>query len=72
MIDCGGTVDLAELLSISPEMMIYLLDSHRPYNLHNVFDNSQLAILDDGFIEENLADLKQAFQFTKVIVALMS
>jgi cell division control protein 45 len=67
MLDCGATVDLAELLSVSPEMTIYLLDSHRPYSLFNIFSNSQLVIFDDGFIEENLADLEQAFEATKVI-----
>lgn len=66
MIDCGATVDLGELLSVSPDMMVYLIDSHRPYNLGNIFGNSQLAILDDGFIEDNHADLEQAFDATKV------
>lgn len=43
MIDCGATVDLAELLSLSPELIVYLLDSHRPYSLFNIFGNSQVG-----------------------------
>lgn len=66
LIDCGATVDLGELLSVSSEMMIYLVDSHRPYNLCNIFGNSQLAVLDDGFIEDNYGSLEQAFDATKV------
>ncbi len=50
-IDCGATVDLAELLSVSPEMLIYLLDSHRPYSLYNVFNNSQVRAALRDFCE---------------------
>lgn len=64
LIDCGATVDLAELLSVAPQMMIYLVDSHRPVHLNNVFGNSQLFVLDDGFIEENINDLELAYQAT--------
>jgi len=42
MIGCGATVDLAEFLSLSPDVSIYLIDSHRPYSLFNIFNNSQV------------------------------
>lgn len=44
MIDCGGTTELLELVSLSPEMIIYVLDSHRPYSLRNIFDNTQVNL----------------------------
>lgn len=35
-------VDLAEFLSLTADMTVYLFDSHRPYSLMNIFGNSQV------------------------------
>ena len=37
MIECGGTVDLTRMLTVGPNVTIYVVDSHRPYNLVNVY-----------------------------------
>lgn len=42
MLGCGGIVDLSELISVSEEINIYVFDNHRPYNLNNIFGNSQV------------------------------
>lgn len=44
LIDCGGIVDLAEFLSLSVNLTVYLIDSHRPHSLMNIFNNSQVSI----------------------------
>jgi hypothetical protein len=36
-------VDLGEFLSLAPHMTVYILDSHRPYSLVNIFGNSQVC-----------------------------
>lgn len=38
-------VDLGEFLSLSPDMTVYLFDSHRPYSLVNIFGNAQVEPL---------------------------
>eukprot|EP00808_Paulinella_micropora_P021793 g56480.t1 len=47
MLNCGGIVDLREFLSLTDEMSVYVIDSHRPYHLSNVRqDNEQIRILE--------------------------
>lgn len=73
MLDCGGSVDLSDFFTtISPDISIYLLDSHRPYTLFNIFNNPQLHILDDGFIEDNFEHLKDAWTACKLVDPSMS
>ncbi|GAB5358371.1 hypothetical protein AAMO2058_000451800 [Amorphochlora amoebiformis] len=48
MINCGGTVDLQDFLQLNENVSVYVLDSHRPYNLNNVREtNLQIRVLDD-------------------------
>ncbi|EGD77460.1 hypothetical protein PTSG_08555 [Salpingoeca rosetta] len=51
MINCGGTVDVAQVLDLSDEeqedLCIYVLDSHRPLNLDNVYSEN-IRVFDDG------------------------
>ena len=37
MIECGGSIELASVLTPSANVRVYVFDSHRPYNLSNVF-----------------------------------
>lgn len=45
MINCGGTLDLVELLQPNESVVIFILDSHRPYDLCNIYSESQIRIL---------------------------
>ena len=42
MLGCGGIVDLSEYLSLSNEVSVWVFDNNRPYNLRNIFTNSQV------------------------------
>lgn len=37
MLNAGATIDLLDFLEIRTDINIYVMDSHRPYNLHNLF-----------------------------------
>lgn len=37
MLNCGGVVDLSEFLSLTPQLNVFLMDSHRPLSLDNIF-----------------------------------
>lgn len=40
---------------------IYIIDGHRPWSLDNVFGSSVVDCFDDGFIDGNLSELKDAY-----------
>ncbi|RUS21570.1 CDC45-like protein-domain-containing protein [Endogone sp. FLAS-F59071] len=68
MLNCGGLVDLSEFFTLSPEVTLYVIDSHRPHNLHNVFGSGQIVVLDDGNIEDEMQNEKKAFEEIEVIL----
>lgn len=76
-VGCGGGICLDEFLEIEPEQLaadiqdstegpqvkrrIYVFDSHRPWNLDNLFGSETVASLDDGTVEESLQVQKEAY-----------
>ncbi|CAK9800011.1 Cell division control protein 45 homolog [Anthophora quadrimaculata] len=50
-INCGGTLDLVELLQPTESVIFYILDSHRPYDLCNIYSEDQVRIL--GSVDED-------------------
>jgi len=51
LINCGATVDLARLLGLEEtNVQVFVLDSHRPYNLRNIF-HKQIWLIDDGMTD---------------------
>ena len=47
VLNCGAIVNLKSLLSLQPEMKCYVIDSHRPMHLTNVYDTQQVVVLND-------------------------
>ncbi|KAL5477053.1 hypothetical protein EMCRGX_G023795 [Ephydatia muelleri] len=45
LINCGATLDVQELLQPEQDVRIYIVDSHRPVNLDNVYNKDQVNIL---------------------------
>jgi cell division control protein 45 len=56
-INCGGVVDIGELLRLPKQVKIYVLDSHRPYHLANVYDEDQVFLVDDGEVRSSIPEL---------------
>ncbi|DBA01874.1 TPA: hypothetical protein N0F65_006022 [Lagenidium giganteum] len=49
LINCGAIVNVSELLALPPTARCYILDSHRPIHLANIYDaNQQIVVFDDG------------------------
>lgn len=44
MLNAGGTIDLLEFLQPREDLTVYVLDSHRPLNLHNLFVHDKVRI----------------------------
>ncbi|KAK9473377.1 CDC45 family [Dipodascopsis tothii] len=72
MIGCGGLVDLGTYLEVDEveERKIYVFDSHRPWNLENVFGANEVWCFDDGDISDYLSKEQTAFQGLEKIRAL--
>jgi cell division control protein 45 len=45
LINCGGCVDLVELLSPPDNTIFFVCDSHRPFDLCNIFSDSQVGVI---------------------------
>ena len=48
MVNCGGIADLAQYVTVGEDVHVFVLDSHRPYHLANVWEgNAKVLLLDD-------------------------
>ncbi|KAL1502492.1 hypothetical protein ABEB36_007627 [Hypothenemus hampei] len=45
LINCGGTIDIAEELQAQDEIIFFILDSHRPIDLCNIYSTEQVRLL---------------------------
>ncbi|TPX39767.1 hypothetical protein SeMB42_g06256 [Synchytrium endobioticum] len=65
LLNCGGLVDLSEFFTLSDYAIVYLVDSHRPINLQNLFGNPRIVVVKDEDAENedrDIEDLKKAFK----------
>ncbi|KAL7751816.1 DNA replication initiation factor cdc45 [Sorochytrium milnesiophthora] len=65
LLNCGGVVNVQDFLSLNDQVRCYVIDSHRPYNLDNLFGNHQVVVFDDGEIEHDLRDERLAYEETE-------
>ncbi|CAI5444247.1 unnamed protein product [Caenorhabditis angaria] len=54
MINCGATRSLSRI-QLPPAATIYIIDSHRPFHIENMFENDQVNVLID---EQELEELR--------------
>ena len=47
MLNCGAVINLVEFLSTIPDVVIIVIDSHRPIHLKNVTEPARILVLDD-------------------------
>ncbi|KAJ1523930.1 hypothetical protein ONE63_010479 [Megalurothrips usitatus] len=62
LVNCGGTIDIVELLEPEEHVIFYLLDSHRPTDLCNVFSSSQVRIIGNSDPEEGIPEFDDVFR----------
>ncbi|KAJ2080255.1 DNA replication initiation factor cdc45 [Coemansia sp. RSA 988] len=61
-LNCGAQMDIQDLLTLRDNLSVMIIDSHRPFNLYNVFWHEQVQCLDDGDVESNMDPLRHAFE----------
>lgn len=42
LINCGGTLDIIELLEPDEDIIFFIVDSHRPTDICNIYSSSQV------------------------------
>ncbi|XP_075212608.1 cell division cycle protein 45 [Lycorma delicatula] len=45
LVNCGGTVDLVDLIEPEEDVVIFVIDSHRPTDLCNIYSLSQIRLV---------------------------
>ncbi|KAG5440570.1 hypothetical protein PCK2_000395 [Pneumocystis canis] len=61
LLNCGALIDLSQYLTPQDHVSVYVIDSHRPWNLDNAFADSNIFVFDDGDIEEKLYEERKAY-----------
>ncbi|EAT40319.1 AAEL007939-PA [Aedes aegypti] len=63
-VNCAGCIDILELLQPDEAMTFFICDSHRPYDICNVYSESQVQILGAPKREEGIPEYEQIYQET--------
>lgn len=45
LINCGATLDIFDFLELGEDTEIYILDSHRPLDVRNVYNTNQIKLI---------------------------
>lgn len=61
LLNCGTMVDLNNYLVSMEDVSIYVIDSHRPHNLNNIYIENNIFVFDDGDIEEDMNKIHDAW-----------
>lgn len=60
-INCGGTIDLVDLLEPSEEKVFFVADSHRPYDVCNIYNDGQVYLLGKSTEKEGIPPFEDIF-----------
>ncbi|XP_045503778.1 cell division control protein 45 homolog [Colias croceus] len=61
LVNCGGTIDLVDILQPEEDVVFFVLDSHKPTDICNVYSDGQVRLVykDD---EENIPNFDDIFR----------
>ncbi|CAG9558897.1 unnamed protein product [Danaus chrysippus] len=61
LVNCGGTIDLVDILQPEEDVVFFVLDSHKPTDICNVYSDGQVRLIykDD---EENIPNFDDIFR----------
>ncbi|XP_030380764.1 cell division control protein 45 homolog [Scaptodrosophila lebanonensis] len=61
LVNCGGCVDIVELLQPTDDVTFFICDAHRPLDVCNIYSDRQVCILGDPALEENIPAFETIF-----------
>jgi len=62
LINCGGTIDICEFLDPPDDVIFFVLDNHRPVEVTNIYNESQVRLMMKLDPEENVPEYDQIFR----------
>ncbi|XP_053670491.1 cell division control protein 45 homolog [Anopheles nili] len=62
MVNCGGCIDIVDVLQPEQDVVFFICDSHRPYDVCNVYSDGQVRILGEMNKNENIPAFEDIFQ----------
>ncbi|CAI6358306.1 unnamed protein product [Macrosiphum euphorbiae] len=61
LINCGGSLDIIDILEPEEDIIFFVIDSHRPTDICNVYSSSQIRILATPEKDENIPKFDDIF-----------
>lgn len=62
LINCGGTIDLIDVLEPEDDVIFFVLDSHRPTDLCNIYSNGQIRLLWSPDDDSDVPEFQEIFR----------
>ncbi|XP_055715847.1 cell division control protein 45 homolog [Phlebotomus papatasi] len=62
LINCGGCIDILETLQPEEDTIFFICDSHRPYDVCNIYNDGQIKILGKPNEEEGIPEFESIFR----------
>lgn len=66
LINCGGTIDLVDVLEPDEDVVFFVIDSHRPLDLCNVYSNGQIRLLANVEEDQQIPEFHDIFREDEV------
>lgn len=60
LLNCGGTVDILEVLEPDERITFFIIDSHRPIDVCNIYSNKQICVISESL--EDVPDFDDIFR----------
>lgn len=60
-VNCGGTIDLVETLEPEPDVLLFVIDSHKPSDICNVYSRSQVRLIGKPDESEHIPQFDEIF-----------
>lgn len=67
LVNCGGTIDLVDLLEPEDDVIFFIIDSHRPTDLCNIYSNGQIRLMWQLEDDCDVPQFQDIFQEDEVI-----
>ncbi|XP_055626266.1 cell division control protein 45 homolog [Toxorhynchites rutilus septentrionalis] len=61
LVNCGGCIDILQCLGPEPDVIIFICDSHRPYDVCNIYNEVQVRILGEPDNPEGIPKYETIF-----------
>lgn len=62
LINCGATLDICDFLDPDDDVVFFVLDNHRPVDVTNIYNDTQVRLLMKLDAEENVPEYQQIFR----------